>query len=175
MRDLNLTSSSKIWGGDHQWSALALSGDLQTQQISTAGQITDRVTLDRITPSLVHQRGERDEIELAVRRDQQPAFTAKQRAERLKYFRVNGASQALHVHTPRVARRLAERRNGRIYCLRIAQFLPLDLSVAAQDVGHITRLSISRSAINGFGVEWVIGSEFNQRRIGRDSRSHSFQ
>src|SRR5262245_42335419 len=62
-RRFNLTSSSEVRGGDHQRAAFAFSGHLQAQQVAPAGQITDRVALDRIPPSLVHQRGEWDEDE----------------------------------------------------------------------------------------------------------------
>ena len=50
--------------------------DEATQEIAAAGEITHRVPLDQVRVLLVDERLERHEVELAIRRDQEPRGVA---------------------------------------------------------------------------------------------------
>ena len=95
----------------------------------------------------------------------QSAHISKERADRLKYLCVNGAGQAFHVPTPRVAQRF-----------RVEMAVSIDfaspnsfhsISPSRRDVGHITRWTISFVGICGFGVERAVEANSINAESGR--------
>ena len=61
---------------------LTLARDLHPQQIAPARQIRAAIALNQIAAALVEQRLERNEVERAVRRDQQVSAVADKATER---------------------------------------------------------------------------------------------
>src|SRR5262245_7941140 len=65
--------------GQYQGGALARLRVAQPQQVTPTRQVADGVALDQISIPFVYQGGKRDEVERAVRRDQQTAYLSRLR------------------------------------------------------------------------------------------------
>ncbi len=80
--------------GDYQRLALTFPGHLHPQKIAPAGQIADGVALQQISPLLVDQRFDGNQIEGAIGRNQQLRGIADEGAERLHHHLIEAAVEA---------------------------------------------------------------------------------
>src|SRR5581483_3659517 len=68
---------------DYQRPAPAPGRGLQPQEVAPARQIAELIPFDQVTVLLIHERGERDQVEYAFGRNQYPLCRAQQGADRL--------------------------------------------------------------------------------------------
>src|SRR5258707_1004272 len=102
--------SGSLFGGwlaerrvrDHQRTAATLARNLPAQQIATACQIRESVSLNQVVSLLINQCLKRNKVQLTVRRYEQSGRIAEQRANRLHHSFVDSAGKRLNVLAMRI-------------------------------------------------------------------------
>src|SRR5262249_35187112 len=130
---------------------------------AAAGQVSEQIVFDQVVTLFVHQRAERDEVERAVGRDQQPSRGVLA-ADRFHQLRVQRAGEFLHVSPLWVPQRRAQFFNRPVDQPCLAQVEPQRFAFGGQGVCEVAR----RGAPSGLEVVWPVGREFYERRAGRN-------
>src|SRR5205085_3031442 len=150
--------------GDNRRLALALARDLHAQEVAPARQVCEGVTLDEVVAALVYKRLERDEVHLAVGRDEQLRGVARERAHGPHQSLVRRAREFVNVSAVRVAERLAQGLDRAVNIFRRAQLRPAHLATTAYDIGDVARLVARRAVVRRLRVERAIDGELDERR-----------
>ena len=81
----------------------------QSEQVAASREIADRMALDEIAALLVNERLEGDEIQLAVRGDQEVRRVSDHLAKRLQNLCVQRLCPPLHIGALRISQRQSQR------------------------------------------------------------------
>ena len=178
MRGIPLSDQGRIAKrrvGQNQRGTLALARDLQPQEIATGRQVPNGVMFDKVVALLINHGGERNEIQLAVRRDKQLPRIAQQKAHWLHNLLVNGARQLLHVFALWVAQGSPQGAYGFVNLPRRAKLFPLHISLAANNIDDVVPLTVGHPFIGQLRIERTVDCELNQGRVVRNSSTYCIE